>query len=348
MIGRRVIRGLVVWPLALLALTQAGFAASSPRADSPGTLPGVNLPSGSFGSDGNQLEQDYTYPTKATIDYYTDKGFKIFRISFLAKRVLKPASPGRFVTTADMKILKELIGYAETKGAAVILDMHDYGLSVSGKLIGRDPGSTEEFAAAWKTIAGEIAQKPNVVFGLMNEPNRQTASEWLTGANAAIAAIRQAGAKQLALVPGSYWDSGHTWTSTDNAKVMLGFRDPAKNFAFEAHQYLDSDNSGSHASVVPGSGSTRLAAFTEWARKNGVRGFLGEFGWAANDAAQKEGRDLLCFIKANQDVWLGWTYWAGGPWWGDYMFSIEPRDGTDRPQMDVLSEFLHPADLPGC
>jgi len=348
MIGRRTIQILAMWPLTLLALTQAGSAAPSSHADIQGTLPGVNLPSGSFGSDGNARERDYTYPTKADIDYYTGKGFKIFRISFLTKRVLRPAGTDRFNPTEDMKILTELIDYAATKGTNVILDMHDYGLSFSGKLIGRDPGASEEFAAAWETIASEVAQKPNVVFGVMNEPNRQTAAEWLEGANAGVAAIRRAGAKQLVLVPGSHWDSAHTWTTTDNAEVMLGFRDPEENFAFEAHQYLDGDNSGSHASVAPGSGTTRLAAFTEWARKNGVRGFLGEFGWAANDAAQKEGRDLLCFIRANQDVWLGWTYWAGGPWWGDYMFSIEPLDGADRPQISVLSEFVTPKAAPSC
>ena len=136
MIGRRVIRSLVVWPLALLALTQVGFAASSPHADSQEALPGVNLPSGSFGSAGNTLERDYTYPTKADIDDYTDKGFKIFRISFLGQRLLAPDESGRLATTSDMDILTELIDYAATKGAAVILDMHDYGVSRTGKLIG--------------------------------------------------------------------------------------------------------------------------------------------------------------------------------------------------------------------
>ena len=32
------------------------------------------------------------------------------------------------------------------------------------------------------------------------------------------------------------------------------------------------------------------------------------------------------------------TYWAGGPWWGDYMFSIEPQNGVDKPQMAILME----------
>jgi endoglucanase len=328
---------LPVW----LALAAPALAAPPLQDDARLTLPGVNLASGSFGSPGNRREFDYTYPKKADIDYYTDKGFKSFRLSFLAKRLLSKDDSGQLVPTDDMNILAELIDYAAAKGATVILDMHDYGLTMSEKLIGRDPGSTEEFAAQWRAIAGEVARKPNVVFGLMNEPNRQTAAEWLEGANAAVAALRQAGAKQLVLVPGSYWDSAFTWTSTDNAEVMTGVRDPEKNFAFEVHQYLDSDNSGGHAEAVPGAGSTRLVDFTEWARKQGVRAFLGEFGWAANAPAQKEGHDLLCYMSRNQDVWQGWAYWAGGPWWGDYMYSIQPADGVDRPQMSVLAPFLN-------
>ena len=337
----RIVKASTLWLPVWLALAAPGLAAPALLDDAGLTLPGVNLPSGSFGSPGNRRERDYTYPKKSDIDYFTGKGFKSFRISFLAKRLLSQDGSGELVPTDDMNVLTELIDYAATKGATVILDMHDYGLTMSEKLIGHDLGATKEFAAQWRAIAREVAQKPNVVFGLMNEPNRQTATEWLGGANAAVAAIRQSGAKQLVLVPGSYWDSAYTWTDTDNAEVMTGFRDPAKNFAFEVHQYLDSDNSGGHAEAVPGTGSTRLVAFTEWARKHGVRGFLGEFGWATNDAAQKEGRDLLCSMSGSQDVWLGWAYWAGGPWWGDYMYSIQPSDGVDRPQMGVLSEFLN-------
>ena len=117
----------------------------------------------------------------------------------------------------------------------------DYGRSVSEKLIGRDPGATEEFAAVWRTIAREVSRRPNVIFGLMNEPYKQTATEWLEGAHAAVNAIRDEGAYQLVLVPGSYWSSAWLWTTTDNKEVMLDFRDPAQNFAIEVHQYLNHD-----------------------------------------------------------------------------------------------------------
>ena len=335
------IRGIAIFSMALLLLAPPSFAAFTLHEDADVPLPGINLASGSFGSKGNRREHNYTYPKRSDIDYFVSKGFKVFRIGFLAERVVAPDGAGGFTPTEDLRILRDLVDYAATKDTSVILDMHDYGMSVSGKLIGVDSGSVEEFANAWKTIAREVSRRPNVIFGLMNEPNKQSAQDWLKGANAATAAIRDAGAYQLVLVPGSHWDSAFAWTKNDNATAMLGFQDPVNNYVFEVHQYLDSDGSGTHTTVVPGAGSERLDAFTGWARKNGVRAFLGEFGWAANAPAEKEGRDMLCYMHRNKDVWLGWSYWAAGPWWGDYMFSVQPKDGVDKPQMRILTEFTN-------
>jgi hypothetical protein len=49
---------------------------------------------------------------------------------------------------------------------------------------------------------------------------------------------------------------------------------------------------------------------------------------------------MLVYLNQNSDVWLGWAYWAAGPWWGNYRFSIEPSNGVDRPQTDVLQEAI--------
>jgi hypothetical protein len=42
------------------------------------------------------------------------------------------------------------------------------------------------------------------------------------------------------------------------------------------------------------------------------------------------------------ELWLdlGWTYWVAGPWWNDYIFTVEPDGNKDRPQMDVLSRHV--------
>jgi endoglucanase len=47
------------------------------------------------------------------------------------------------------------------------------------------------------------------------------------------------------------------------------------------------------------------------------------------------------FMADNNDVWMGWTYWAGGSWWPqDYFTSVQPLGGQDRPQMKILEKYI--------
>ncbi|KOB04144.1 cellulase, partial [Xanthomonas arboricola] len=72
---------------------------------------------------------------------------------------------------------------------------------------------------------------------------------------------------------------------------------------------------------------------------NHRRGFLGEFGTANNPVCNEALRGMLRYIDANADVWSGWTWWAAGSWWNvSYQYSVHPnKDGTDKPQMSILS-----------
>ena len=82
-----------------------------------------------------------------------------------------------------------------------------------------------------------------------------------------------------------------------------------------------------------------LKPFTQWARSNSRRGFLGEFGVSANPECLMLLDRLLRFMAENNDVWYGWTYWAGGAWWPkDYYTNVSPLDGADRPQMKILEK----------
>lgn len=296
---------------------------------------GVNLSGAELNPGRNRPSFDYVLPTTQQIDYFSEKGLLTFRVPVLSSRLFVS---DKSIVTEDWRALVSLIDYAARKGADVIIDLHQYGV-IDSRLIGRDASATQEFAAVWGEIATRLRNRSNVIFGLMNEPHDQSAVEWLTGANAAIAAIRKSSARQLILVPGSYWTGAHSWTNTDNGAVMTGVVDPGNNFAYELHQYLDPDSSGTSPQAVPGAGKARLKEFTEWARANHAKGFLGEFGFAATPEALAEGRAMLDYMAQNRDVWIGWTYWAAGAWWGDYMFSVEPKDGRDRPQMGVLSAY---------
>src|SRR6185312_1154459 len=111
----------------------------------------------------------------------------------------------------------------------------------------------------------------------------------------------------------------------------------AHNFAFEVHQYLDADGSGTHAGVVSAEiGVERLTAITQWAEATSNHLFLGEVGVATDQTSLTALDRMLSYMHQHADVWQGVTYWAGGPWWGDYMFSIEPQNGIDKPQMAIL------------
>ena len=113
------------------------------------------------------------------------------------------------------------------------------------------------------------------------------------------------------------------------------------DFVYEVHQYFDPGASGTHANCIDAASATAtIAPFTEWARQNGHKAFLGEFGAGADSNCLEALQRVLQFMQDNRDVWIGWTYWAAGPWAKDYFTNIEPDGGADRPQMAVLEKFM--------
>ena len=289
---------------------------------------------------------NYTYPTHAEIDYYAAKGMSVVRLPFLWERI-QPTQSGA-LDAAELGRLDDVVSYATGKGIKIEIELHDYGYGFGGLIGTQTPNAS--FADVWGKLAGHFTSNPGVIFGLMNEPHVQSAADWLVSANAAIAAIRSAGALQEILVPGTGWDGAWSWTlaDTNNATVIgPGVVDPGHNFAFEVHQYLDSDSSGTHPGVVsPTIGVERLTAITQWAEANHQRLFLGEVGVDQQPISLQALDNMLTYIKQHTDVWSGVTYWAGGPWWGPYMFSIEPQNVNDpnnygdKPQMGILEKHL--------
>ena len=134
--------------------------------------------------------------------------------------------------------------------------------------------------------------------------------------------------------------AAHSWKQ-NNDKLVL--KDPSDNLVYEAHQYFDRDSSGTYrqsydqGGATPNLGVERLGPFVEWLKEHKVRGFIGEFGVPDNDPRWLVVLDN--FLAAMKQNGIGGTYWAAGPWWGDYPLSAEPRKGKDRPQMEVLELY---------
>lgn len=305
---------------------------------------GVNLSCGEFGEGklpGN-YSTDYTYPTSAEVDYFVGKQLGLLRVPFRWER-LQHQALGELDAT-EMTRLDAVVTYATEHGGRVLLDPHNYA-RYYGKVLGTADAPDAQFADFWQKLAAHYKDNDRVIFGLMNEPHDLPTEQWLGSANAAIAAIRKAGAKNLITVPGNAYTGAHSWLDSwygkPNGEVMLGVVDPGNNFAFEVHQYLDTDSSGTKDACVSATiGSERLKAFTGWLKQHGHRGLLGELGAGRNDTCYAALDDALTHIDQNRDVWMGWTYWAAGPWWGDYMFSLEPENGQDRPQMAPLLKHV--------
>jgi endoglucanase len=83
----------------------------------------------------------------------------------------------------------------------------------------------------------------------------------------------------------------------------------------EMHQYLDSDSSGTSGTCVSSTiGAERLQVATQWLQQNNFKGFLGEMGAGSNSACISAIQGAICSMQQS-GVWLGFTWWAAGPWW---------------------------------
>jgi endoglucanase len=307
-------------------------------------LTGVNIAGAEF--NGRKVpgvpNQDYFYPAKATIDYFSTKGMNTIRVPFLWER-LQPQLDGD-LDAAESRRLEDVVRYAASKGLYVILDVHNYAY-YRQKVIGSPEVPVNALADLWRRLAPQFKGNSKVGFGLMNEPKGLATETWLAAANAAIAEIRHSGANNLIFVPGNGWTGAHSWLSrgygTPNADVMLGVVDPSDNYVYEVHQYLDSNYSGTHPECRNETvGATTLKAFTEWLQQHKKRGFLGEFGAGADSTCLAALDGMLKFMEDNHEVWTGWTYWAAGAWPPTYFTSVQPVNGADRPQMSVLLNHL--------
>ncbi len=314
-------------------------------APAPMPFRGVNLAGGEFGSaipgtDG----VDYKFPNNAEIDYFVSKGMNTFRIGFRWER-LQPTAYGSFVN-AYVSQLDALVAYATSTSANanVILNPHNFA-RYYGNTVGSAQVPNAVFADLWSKLATRFKGNSHVMFNLVNEPNSMPTEQWVDAANAAIAAIRTAKATNTIIVPGNAWTGAFSWYATDyctaNAVAMLNITDPADNTIFEVHQYLDGNAAGEGADCVDATiGRTRLAPFVKWLRDNGKKGFVGEFAGGANATCNAAVDDMLSYMMSASDVLVGWLWWAAGPYWGDYIFTIEPKGTLDRPQMALLEPFL--------
>ncbi len=205
---------------------------------------------------------------------------------------------------------------------------------------------------------------PNVIYGLMNEPNGISASQWATSAQAAITAIRTAetnngAAHNIITIPGTAFTTASTWQSSGNQAAWTGYTDPVGGpIWFEMHQYLDAGNTGNMSiptgrHCVTGKGATALnnSNATSWLTSEGKVGFIGEYDWSNLNCANRDTRDYSCALDGTcadgtgdcaiegpnlltsltTSPWVGGTWWAAGGGMGNYCINLWPNGGGVPP-----------------
>ncbi|WP_408100719.1 glycoside hydrolase family 5 protein [Stutzerimonas sp. VN223-3] len=319
-------------------LRVAAAPASSALAEAPAVqLVGVALSGAAFGPSvlPGKHGTNYIYPAESYYKKYAEQGLKLVRLPFLWER-LQPQLNTE-LDAAQLKLLTQSLDFAQKHGVKVVLDMHNY-YRYYKQPIGSETVPIKSFADTWKRIAQKIGNHPALSgYGLMNEPN--TKGLWPEAALAAAKAIRQVDQTNWIYVAGDRFSSAWHWPQSNTQLIADPWmRDPANNLIFEAHMYLDRDTSGMYKdkteTFAPDLGIARAKPFVDWLRSNKLRGFIGEMGVPnyAPDAILAMD-NLLGYLRDNC---VPLTYWAGGPWWGNYILALDVSGGAEQPQLPVL------------
>jgi endoglucanase len=327
----------------------AGLACCAPaRANCDAVaLRGVNLSGAEFGKlRPGMLFKDYTYPSRDTLRYFRDQGMNIIRLPLLWERIQRaPFAP---LDVRELAALQQVVRWGQELKLCVLLDLHNYG-GYHGKKLGSPELSTEALSDVWLRLHHEFADPSAVAFGLMNEPAALGSGAWMAAAQATVLALRDAGARNWLMVPSPRWSGAHEFekpmAGISAAEAFSTFKDPLNHYAIELHQYADGDYSGTTSQCIdPARLRTVMERASTWARLHKARLFLGEFGVANTPPCLVALQALLEGMQDNS-VWLGWTYWSAGAWWGTYPLSIQPANPAQSgaplaAQLTVLLPFL--------
>lgn len=327
----------------------ACLADNTTKPEKPVKLPGifgVNLAGAEFGETmPGEFNKDYTYPTVEELDYFKSKGLELIRLPFRWERV-QPILGGN-LNKAEMNRLKDFVAKAAERDIYILLDLHNYARYViDGEevRIGSSLVTRSHIRDLWTKLAEEFKNQKNIWgYGIMNEPaNMANKTDWFGIAQEIITGIRTKDSSTAIVVAGDSWSSAERWPEeSDNLKNL---KDPNNNLIFEAHVYFDNDASGQYLGsydeegASPMTGVERVQPFIDWLNRNNLRGFIGEYGIPSDDDRWKLTLDN--FLNHLSKNCLNGTYWAAGPWWGDYILTIEiKKDGADQNQMEIVKKY---------
>jgi endoglucanase len=331
---------------------------------------GVNVSQAEWGADGDPRTAaygtEYSFPTAPTFNYFASRALGFIRLQVLWER-LQPTLNGPLDPT-NLGYLQQDVAYAKASGAQVSIVPHNEarytlaGTSTPCIIDNPCPGSTIGVTAAdlanfWVQVSNVFKDEPAVAaYDLTNEPHDMGVANWGQIAQTVVTAIRNNGDNKTIMIPGDGWSNAAYWSYYNGNTAFI--TDPANNYYYEAHEYFDSDYSGTYAETYDQElaanvqlaevGVTRLLPFAGWCTANKVPCYLGEFGIPGNDVRWLTVLDN--FLHALDGAGMPGTYWAAGELWATVptcscsLLSVQPANNftSDMEQLPTLLGHLPP------
>lgn len=288
-----------------------------------------------------KLNTNYTYPTTAEFEQLAAIGVNTVRLPIRWERIRNDMY-GPMITS-EMNQIHAVYRTAKRLNMCVIIDMHNYARYYDTQFID-SAGVRAAFIDTWLIIANTLPGPNHIALGLMNEPYTMPVQDWADLAQATVNKLRERGSQHLILVAGGRWSGAHDWFSAysgvSNAVAFENFHDPLNRYALEVHQYMDGNYSGTGATCkCAGEFIPVFKRINAWAIEHGHPLFLGEFGVADNPTCL---RALELFLMMTEAApWRGWAYWAGGRWWGNYIYALPTASTANSNRWAVLLPYLY-------
>lgn len=229
-----------------------------------------------------------------------------------------------------------------------MLDLHNFARYDDG-IIGQGGPTNDVFASLWSKIAKQYADDEKVIFGLMNEPHDVDIKIWAKTCQAAVTAIRKAGASShMILLPGTNFASAETFVSTGSAEALATVSNPdgsKDGLLLDIHKYLDINNSGTHSECT----TDNVEAFEtigNWLRKNKRKAMISESGASLDESCMEKFCAQNAYINDNSDVFIGFVSWGAGSFPQTYVLTLTPSGSagsyTDNKLMTecVIAPFM--------
>jgi endoglucanase len=143
--------------------------------------------------------------------FVTKDHLNIFRLpvgwQYLVNNVL-----GGTLDATNAANYDQLVQACLATGASCIIDIHNYA-RWNGGIIGQGGPTNAQFTSLWTQLATKYKNDANVIFGVMNEPHDLDVPTWATTVQAAVTAIRSAGATSQMSISSSNQSTRDTYLS---------------------------------------------------------------------------------------------------------------------------------------